>query len=55
MATLLNLDIKRCRLFFDPVSETGGLLVFLLAWYQTLGGRRRLFALNVDLLLFFVR
>src|SRR5262245_50093399 len=52
---LLNLDIKRCRFFFDLVNEAGGLVVLVLAWYQTLGGRSRLLVLNVDLLLFFYR
>src|SRR5262245_14196657 len=55
MATLLNLDIKRCRFLFDLVNEAGGLVVLVFAWYQTLRGRRRLFVLNVDLLLFFYR
>src|SRR5438067_13558165 len=55
MATLLNLDIKRCRFLFDLVNEAGGLVVLVLAWYQTLARRSRLFALHVDLLLFFYR
>src|SRR5262245_64475481 len=50
-ATLLNLDIKLCRFLFNLVNEAGGLVVLVFAWYQTLRGRRRLFVLNVDLLL----
>src|SRR5581483_9876496 len=53
MAKLLNLDIKRRRFVFDRVNKAGRLVVLILAWDQTLGGRSRLLALNVDLLLFF--
>src|SRR6184192_1137246 len=50
-----QLDIQHARLLWHRVRDPGRLLVLVLAWYQTLARRRRLFALNVDLLLFFYR